>query len=144
MNTEKQTRHIEAFPHEPPSDGIFNMPCFHKKLLFCFRRLIILSVAHILYRPKRFTEALVVNNFAFTQEANRCYNIGIIRKPQNVVISCARFLLCCNYVRTTSPKALENTGFFVDNGFSPCNLARTTKQCFLLLLHKAFHFFDLA
>ena len=39
-----------------------------------------------------FTEALVVDNFAFAQKPDRVFHVGVVCQPQNIVIRAARLL----------------------------------------------------
>lgn len=48
-----------------------------------------------------FTKALEMDYFALTQEANNIIDIRIVGKAENVVISEAGFLLCCDLAKTT-------------------------------------------
>lgn len=47
------------------------------------------------------TEALEVNDLALTQELDRVANIGVVDQAQQVIVSCARFLLWCMADGTT-------------------------------------------
>ena len=46
-------------------------------------------------------ETLVVYDFARTQEADGIPYVGIVAEPENVIVSGACFLFCCNCRRTT-------------------------------------------
>lgn len=47
------------------------------------------------------TEALEVNDLALTQELDRVAYIGVVDQAQQVIVSCARFLLWCMADGTT-------------------------------------------
>lgn len=51
--------------------------------------------------PVCFTEALEVNDLALTQELDRVAYIGVVDQAQQVIVSCARFLLWCMADGTT-------------------------------------------
>ena len=46
-------------------------------------------------------EALIVHYLALTQEANRVLDVGIVRKPENVVVSRAGFLFREGYLNSS-------------------------------------------
>ena len=51
---------------------------------------------------QRFTKALEVNDFTCAQEFDRLTHIGVVNQAQQVVISGARLLLCCDGVKTNN------------------------------------------
>ncbi len=61
-----------------------------------------ISTAFLFTQTLWFTEALEVRHFTLAQEFERIADIRIIDQAQQVVVGCARFLLCCNRIRTTS------------------------------------------
>lgn len=61
----------------------------------------IFRIKLILDGPECFAEALKMNNLSCAEEADGLDNIRLLYKPENVVISAAGFLLCCNHIRTT-------------------------------------------
>lgn len=61
----------------------------------------ILGIELVGCQAQPFTEALVVNDLALTQEADGIPHIGVVAEAQDVIVSGARFLFCCNCRRTT-------------------------------------------
>lgn len=59
------------------------------------------GIQMILYDPQRFTEALEVNYFTLAQKTDGVADLWILDQAQNVIVSGAGFLLCCNPIRTT-------------------------------------------
>ena len=59
-------------------------------------RIEVFLVQIILQQTKAFAKALVVHQFAFTQEANRIADIRVFYKTQNVIIGQSSLLLCCH------------------------------------------------
>ncbi len=54
--------------------------------------------------PVCFAETLKVNYLAHTQELDGFTYIRLLNQAQDIVISCAGFLLCCDFVRITNLK----------------------------------------
>ena len=53
----------------------------------------ILAVEVVGSNTKSFAEALVMNDLTLSQKAYRVDNVGIIAKPQDIIVGCAGFLL---------------------------------------------------
>lgn len=68
----------------------------------------ILRVELILRYAESLSESLVMNDLAFTEESDRISYIGIVSEPEDVVVGCAGFLLCCNLITTTISEAPVN------------------------------------
>lgn len=64
----------------------------------------ILAVKTIRSKPERFAEALIMYHFTGTQEFKRLNNIGIVYKPQQIVVCHTRLLLWYDYKCTTDPE----------------------------------------
>ena len=47
-------------------------------------------------------ETLEMINLSLAEKFDRVAHIGIIHKTENVIIRCARFLLCCNRMSATN------------------------------------------
>ena len=67
-----------------------------------------------------FTEALEVYDLARTQEFDDITHVRIVGKAQDIVVRHARFLLCCDFVRTT----------FVFQQIQPCISAKLLTATF--------------
>lgn len=61
-----------------------------------------ISTAFLFTQTLWLAEALEVRHFTLAQEFERIADIRIIDQTQQVVVGCARFLLCCNRISTTS------------------------------------------
>lgn len=62
---------------------------------------VVACVQIFLHIAQGVTEALEVNDFALTQELDRVAYIGVVDQAQQVIVSCARFLLWCMADGTT-------------------------------------------
>ena len=61
----------------------------------------IFLVQAVLGEAQAFTETLEVHDLARTQELDDVAHVRIVGKAQDIVVRHARFLLCCDGVRTT-------------------------------------------
>ena len=61
----------------------------------------ILVVEIVLHLAQRFTETLVVYDLALTQKFQRRAYVRVVDETQQIVVRHARFLFCCNNIRTT-------------------------------------------
>ena len=61
----------------------------------------IFGVEALLRHPQGVGKALIVNYLTLTQELDNVVHVGIVRKPQNVVIGRASLLLCYYHVFAT-------------------------------------------
>lgn len=59
------------------------------------------AVQSVLHQSEGFAETLEMNDFTFSEEANRVDNIRVVGKTKNVVVGQTGFLFCCNHIRTT-------------------------------------------
>lgn len=64
----------------------------------------VLCIGIVLCDSDCFTETLIVCQFPLPQELNGIANIRVINQTQNIIIGNPRFLLCCNFVKTTGLK----------------------------------------
>ena len=85
----------------------FASPVFSVCRLFSFVKLGIVPVEIlvfeiILHLAQRFAETPVVHDLALTQEFQRRAHVGIVDETKQIVIRHARFLFCCNNIRTTA------------------------------------------
>ena len=62
---------------------------------------VVACIQIFLYIAQCVAEALEVNDLALTQELDRVTNIGVVDQAQQVIVSCARFLLWCMADDTT-------------------------------------------
>ena len=62
---------------------------------------VVACIQIFLYIAQCVAEALEVNDLALTQELDRVTNIGVVDQAQQVIVSCARFLLWCMADGTT-------------------------------------------
>ena len=60
-----------------------------------------------------FAKALEVDDFPRAQELDDVVDVGIVGKPQDVVVGDAGLLLCCDSIRTTLLYAIRNDAFAV-------------------------------
>lgn len=61
----------------------------------------VFGVKVILNDSQPFAEALIVHDFALTQEADWVQDIRVVAETDDVIVGRAGFLLCCNHIRTT-------------------------------------------
>lgn len=62
---------------------------------------VVARVQIFLYIAQNIAKALEVYDFALAQELDRVAHIGVINQAQQVIVSCARFLLWCMVPDTT-------------------------------------------
>ena len=62
---------------------------------------VVACIQIFLYIAQCVAEALEVNDLALTQELDRVAYIGVVDQAQQVIVSCARFLLWCMADGTT-------------------------------------------
>ena len=63
--------------------------------------IIVLGIQIVLYNAQRITETLEMHHFTRPQEFERLTYIRIVDQAKQIVIGCARFLLCCVPGRAT-------------------------------------------
>lgn len=76
----------------------------------------VLVVAAFLRYSQSFAEALIVYQFAFTQEFYRVADIGIVNQSQNVVVCHPRLLLCCKVFVKVGDNIALNAEVFCAEG----------------------------
>ena len=64
-------------------------------------RVKILGIKIVLCDAKCVAETLIVHELTLAQEFDRLADVGVITQTQNVVVRCARFLLCYYHVFAT-------------------------------------------
>ena len=66
-----------------------------------------------------------MHDLPLPEEFYRVAYFRIFYKAQDIVVSCAGFLLCCDLVKTTAVENLEKALFFVVQAVSCCDFIRT-------------------
>ena len=64
-------------------------------------RVEVLFVEPLPYYSYTFAESLIMYDLPFPQKAYRVPYVGVVDKPQYIVVGHSCFLLCCNHIRTT-------------------------------------------
>ena len=77
---------------------LFLAGCFYIKIRV--KRIEVLGIQPVGHEAESFSETLEMNDFAFPQETDRITYFRIFDHAENIVVSCAGFLLCCDAVRT--------------------------------------------
>lgn len=90
----------------------------------------VLLIHLFLGKAQPLAKALEVYQLALAQELDHIVHIRIVRQTQDVVVGNTRFLLCCNFVRTTDPKTQYLCGFSESAFWGSCNLISATYQKF--------------
>ncbi len=95
-------------------------PALHNNKLIegRIKRVEVFGVQAVLGQSQSFTKPLEVHNFAGAQEFNGVFYVGVVGKAENIVVSGAGFLFCCELIRRTRcEKPLKTLGFSLAQGF---------------------------